>query len=118
MWRREQRERARGGGMAGNERTRETLRYPVARGHNLQHLLAVIDQRKRRGGLIQPAPHLICRTVLCVFRPGPGAGAVVTECAKGELQEGGEEGEPEGGGRLERLEAAEEVKEEEKEEER
>ncbi|KAK5916941.1 hypothetical protein CgunFtcFv8_011872 [Champsocephalus gunnari] len=31
-------------------RTRETLRYPVARGHNLQHLLAVIDQRKRRGG--------------------------------------------------------------------
>lgn len=43
----------------------------------------------------------------------------MTECARGELQEGGEEGEPEGGGgRLEHLEAAEEVKEEEKEEER
>lgn len=42
----------------------------------------------------------------------------MTECARGEQEEGGEEGEPEGGGRLECLEAAEEEKEEEKEEER
>lgn len=40
---------------------------------------------------------------------------MVTEGARGELEEGGEEGKPEGGGRLERLEAAEEeVKEEER----
>lgn len=45
-------------------------------------------------------------------RPRLGAGDVVTECARGELQEGVEEGESEGGGRLECLEAAEEVKEE------
>lgn len=48
----------------------------------------------------------------------PGAGFEVTECARGKLEEGGEEGKPEGGGRLERLEAAEEKKEEEKEEAR
>lgn len=29
---------------------RETVQSPVARGHNLQHLLAMIDQRKRREG--------------------------------------------------------------------
>lgn len=51
-------------------------------------------------------------------RPMPGASDAVTECARGELEEGGEEGEPERGSRLERLEAAEEEKEEEKEEER
>lgn len=49
-------------------------------------------------------------------RPMPGAGFEVTECARGKLEEGREEGKPEGGGRLERLEAAEEKKEEEKEE--
>lgn len=34
----------------GEERKRETVQSPVARGHNLQHLLAVIDQGKRREG--------------------------------------------------------------------
>lgn len=46
----------------------------------------------------------------------PGARFEVTECARGKLEEGGEAGKPEGGGRLERLEAAEQKKEEEKEE--
>lgn len=42
--------KSRVGGRAGYEHIQETPQYPVARGQNLQHLLAVIDQRKKREG--------------------------------------------------------------------
>lgn len=41
--------KSKGGGRAGDERRRKTLQK-AARGYNLQHLLAVIDQRERREG--------------------------------------------------------------------
>lgn len=52
-WRYEARRRerkSRVGDRAEDERMRETLWQPVTRGHNLQHLLAVIDQRQRGEG--------------------------------------------------------------------
>lgn len=50
MWQGERRERARVEAGQGMNAYRRHCGKLVARGHNLQHLLAVIDQRKRREG--------------------------------------------------------------------